>query len=133
MRARTTARKGAIAGCAYFPFRRRSRFQCIGQQRFLSGEKAMFVTIDVANTAVFEHRRSQIHSNCRSVEAISDTASSSMRDVEGWESLDFLSVAGELNYGHNDPNLRSALTEYLLRDHTSHCCASTEQQRSVPL
>jgi hypothetical protein len=31
-----------------------SRFQCIGQQRFLSGEKAMFMTIGVANTAVFE-------------------------------------------------------------------------------
>jgi diaminobutyrate-2-oxoglutarate transaminase len=100
---------------------------------FLAGEKAMFVTIDVANTAVFEHRKSQTHSYWRSVEAISDNASSSMRDVERWESLDFLSVTGALNYGHNDPNLRSALTEYLLRDHISHCSASTEQQRSAPL
>jgi 4-aminobutyrate aminotransferase-like enzyme len=99
----------------------------------LSAEKTMFLTIDVANTAVFEHRKSQIHSYCRSVEAISDTASNSMREVEGWESLDFLSVTGALNYGYNDPNLRSALTEYLLRDHISHCCASTEQQRSAPL
>ena len=92
----------------------------------------MFVTIAVASTAVFEHRKSQVRSDCRSVDAIFHTASSSMPDVEGRESIDFLSVVGSLNNGQNDPNLRSALTEYLLRDGVSHCCATTEQQPSAP-
>jgi diaminobutyrate-2-oxoglutarate transaminase len=93
----------------------------------------MFVTIDVANTAVFEHRKAQVRSYCRNGDAIFDTASSIVRDGEGRESIDFLSAAGSLNYRHNDPNLRSALTEYLLRVGISHCCASTQQQRSAPL
>jgi diaminobutyrate-2-oxoglutarate transaminase len=93
----------------------------------------MFVTIAVANTALFEHRKSQVRSDRRSVEAIFDAESSIMPDVERWESIDFLSVVGSLNYRQNYPNLRSALTEYLLRNGISHCCASTEQQRSAPL
>lgn len=93
----------------------------------------MLVTIAVANTAVFEHRKSQVRSYSRGVHAIFDTASSIMPDVEEWESIDFLSVVGSLNYGHNDPNPRSVLTEYMLRDGISHCCASTEQQRIAPL
>jgi 4-aminobutyrate aminotransferase-like enzyme len=110
-----------------------SRFQCIGQQRFLSGEKAMFMTIGVANTAVFEHRKSQVRGYCRSIDAIFDTASGSlMRDVDGRQKTDFLSSAGSLNCGHNDPNLQPALTEYLMRDGLTHGCASTERQRSAP-
>jgi diaminobutyrate-2-oxoglutarate transaminase len=91
------------------------------------------VTIAVANTAVFEPRKSQVRSYCRSVDAIFDTASSILPGVEGLESIDFLSVVGSLNNGHKDPNLGSALTEYLLRDGISDRCASTEQQRSAPL
>ena len=33
----------------------------------------MSMTIDVANTAVFEHRKSQVRSYCRSIDAIFDT------------------------------------------------------------
>ena len=66
------------------------------------------------------------------LDAILDTAFGSiMRDVYGREYIDFLSSAGLLNYGHNDPNLRSALTEYLMRDCTTHVFAGTEQQRTA--
>jgi 4-aminobutyrate aminotransferase-like enzyme len=110
-----------------------SRFECIGQQRFLSGEKAMFMTIGVANTAVFEHRKSQVRGYCRSIDTIFDAASGSlMRDVDGRQNTDFLSSAGSLNCGHNNPNLQPALTEYLMRDGLTPGCAGTEQQRSAP-
>ena len=74
----------------------------------------MSMTIDVAITAVFDRRKSQVHNYCRSIDAIFDTASGSlMRDVDGREYTDFLSGAGSLNCGHNNPNLHSAFTEYL--------------------
>ena len=93
----------------------------------------MFMTIGVANTAVFEHRKSQVRGYCRSIVAIFDTVSGSlMRDVDGRRNTDFLSSAGSLNCVHKDPNLQPALTEYLMRDGLTHGCASTEQQRSAP-
>ena len=77
----------------------------------------MFVTIDVAHTAVFEQRKSQVRGYCRSISPIFDTGSASlMRAVDGRENTDFLPGAGSLNCGHYHPNLRAALTEYLMRD-----------------
>ena len=81
----------------------------------------MSMTIDVTNAAVFERRESRVRSYCRSVDAIFDTASGSiMRDVDGREYIDFLSGAGSLNYGHNDPDMRAALIEYLIRNGITH-------------
>jgi 4-aminobutyrate aminotransferase-like enzyme len=82
---------------------------------------------DVTNTAVFERRESQVRSYCRSVDAIFDTASGGiMRDLDGWEYIDFLSGTGSLNYGHNNPDKRAALIDYLIRDGITHGFASTE-------
>jgi hypothetical protein len=62
----------------------------------------MCTTIDLTNVPVFEHRESDVHSYCRKVDAILDTASGSfMRDVDDRECMDFLSGAGSMNYGHN--------------------------------
>ena len=91
----------------------------------------MFMTMDVANTAVFAHRKSQVRSYCRSIDAIFETTSGSLLRVEGRENTDFLSAAGSLSWGQNDPNLRPALTEYLMRDGVTHGCVSTEQQRTA--
>ena len=92
----------------------------------------MFVTIDVANTAVFEQRKSQVRGYFRSINAIFDTGSASlMRAVDGRENTDFLPGAGSLNCGHYHPNLRAALTEYLMRDGMTRGCAITEQQRTA--
>jgi 4-aminobutyrate aminotransferase-like enzyme len=75
----------------------------------------------VTNAAVFERRESHVRSYSRTVDAIFDTASGSiMRDVEGREYIDFLSGAGSLNYGHNDPDMRAALIDYLMRDGITH-------------
>ena len=92
----------------------------------------MFVTIDVAHTAVFEQPKSQVRGYCRSINAIFDTGSASlMRAVVGRENTDLLPGAGSLNCGHRHPNLRAALTEYLMRDGMTRGCASTEQQRTA--
>jgi 4-aminobutyrate aminotransferase-like enzyme len=87
----------------------------------------MSTTIDVTNTAVFARRESQARSYCRSVDAIFDTASGGiMRDLHGREYIDFLSGTGSLNYGHNKPDKRAALIDYLMRDGITHGCAGTE-------
>jgi diaminobutyrate-2-oxoglutarate transaminase len=50
-----------------------------------------------------------------------DTASGSvMRTRDGREYIDFLAGAGSLNYGHNDPDLKRALIEYVSRDGIAH-------------
>jgi len=87
----------------------------------------MSTTIDVTNTAVSERRESQVCSYCRSVDAIFDTASGGiMRDLDGWEYIDFLSGTGSLNYGRNNPDKRAALIDYVMGDGITHGCASTE-------
>jgi 4-aminobutyrate aminotransferase-like enzyme len=104
----------------------------LGLNDFSAGEMATATTHNLTNAAVFERRESHVRSPCQSVDAILDTAFGSiMRDVDGRGHIDFLSSAGLLNYGHNDPNLRSALTEYLMRDGMTHGCAGTEQQRTA--
>jgi hypothetical protein len=79
------------------------------------------VTIQVTNAAVFERRESQVRSYCRSVDAIFGTASGRiMRDVGRREYIDYLSGTGSLNYGHNDPDMRAALIDYLTRGGITH-------------
>jgi diaminobutyrate-2-oxoglutarate transaminase len=81
----------------------------------------MSTTIEETKTWVFERRESHVRSYCRIVNAIFDTAYGSiMRDIDGREYIDFLSGAGSLNYGHNDPDMRTALIEYLMRDGITH-------------
>ena len=78
------------------------------------------MTIEIANTAVFEGGKSHVRSYCLSVAPYvtpnSDiTRGSTTRDVDGGEYIDFPSGADPLDDGKVDPNLRSALTEYLMR------------------
>ena len=75
----------------------------------------MFVTIDGANTAVFEHRKSQICRYCRSVKSDLRHRSGSLVRA-GRENTHFVSGASSLNCGANNPNLHAVLTEYLIHD-----------------
>jgi len=43
-----------------------------------------------------------------------------MTDTQGREYIDFLAGAGALNYGHNDPDLKSALLNYVSNDGITH-------------
>lgn len=70
---------------------------------------------------VFATKESQVRSYCRSFDAVLTTARGSVvRDVQGREYIDFLAGAGSLNYGHNDPDLKQALLDYITGDGIAH-------------
>lgn len=70
---------------------------------------------------IFENLESEVRSYCRSWPVTFDRASGSrMWDVDGREYLDFFAGAGALNYGHNHPDLRAPLLDYLSSDRVVH-------------
>ncbi len=63
---------------------------------------------------IFQRSESEVRYYCRRFPAVFDKASGSyIFDEKGKGYLDFFSGAGALNYGHNNPYLINALTEYL--------------------
>ncbi|MGC5035210.1 MULTISPECIES: diaminobutyrate--2-oxoglutarate transaminase [unclassified Streptomyces] len=74
-----------------------------------------------ADTAVFDELESAVRTYCRRFPAVFTRASGHrMWDAAGREYIDFLSGAGALNYGHNPPELRAALIDYLRADGPVH-------------
>lgn len=70
---------------------------------------------------VFDRLESEVRSYCRSFRTVFTKASNALLwDKAGKEYIDFFAGAGALNYGHNNPRLRSKLIEYLLRDGVTH-------------
>jgi diaminobutyrate-2-oxoglutarate transaminase len=70
---------------------------------------------------IFERRESAVRSYCRNLDAVlTGGRGSVVWDVDGVEYLDFLGGAGALNYGHNDPDMRAALLEYIAGDGIAH-------------
>lgn len=70
---------------------------------------------------IFDRRESRVRSYCRGVPATFTSASGSvLTDSDGREYLDFLAGAGALNYGHNDPDMKAALLDYVSRDGVAH-------------
>lgn len=66
---------------------------------------------------VFENIESAVRSYCRRFPAVfSKARNASLEDESGRQYIDFLSGAGALNYGHNNPEVRDRLVEYLLSD-----------------
>lgn len=79
---------------------------------------AGFVTV---GDDVVERRESRVRSYCRTYDAVFVRASGCvMYDSVGRPYLDFLAGAGSLNYGHNDPDLKAVLLEYIERDGVAH-------------
>jgi diaminobutyrate-2-oxoglutarate transaminase len=73
------------------------------------------------DTEIFEMRESAARSYCRLWPAVFDRAvGSSVFDESGARYLDFFAGAGALNYGHNDPDMKRALVDYLSRDGVAH-------------
>ncbi len=72
-------------------------------------------------TEVFEKYESNVKSYCRTFPKVFDRAKSSKLYTEcKRELIDFFSGAGALNYGHNDPLMKTKLIEYLSLDGISH-------------
>ncbi len=68
-------------------------------------------------TYVFDQHESAVRGYCRRFETVFASAHGSiMRDVQGREFIDFLSACGSLNYGHNDPDMASALIAHINRN-----------------
>lgn len=70
---------------------------------------------------IFDTLESQVRSYCRGWPVVLDRAAGSwMYGEDGQPYLDFFSGAGALNYGHNHPELKQSLLEYLQRDGVTH-------------
>lgn len=71
--------------------------------------------------AIFEQLESEVRSYCRSFPTVFTKArGSKIWDENGKEYLDFLSGAGSLNYGHNNPKMKQKLVDYILNDNITH-------------
>lgn len=72
-------------------------------------------------TSTFERLESKVRSYSRSFPCRFDRAQgASLQDAEGRSYTDFLSGCSSLNYGHNDPDLKAALIDYIQRDGIAH-------------
>jgi diaminobutyrate-2-oxoglutarate transaminase len=71
--------------------------------------------------SIFTERESNVRSYCRSFPTVFTTAAgSTLRDAGGRRFLDFLSGAGTLNYGHNNPRIKDRLVDYVAKDGIVH-------------
>lgn len=70
---------------------------------------------------IFERLESNVRGYCRSFPTVFHSARNAvLTDEEGREYVDFLSGAGTLNYGHNNPILKEKLLQYLQSDGLVH-------------
>jgi diaminobutyrate-2-oxoglutarate transaminase len=73
------------------------------------------------NDAVFTRRESNVRSYCRRLGVVFDTARGSLiTDESGRQYVDFLAGCASLNYGHNDPDMKQALLDHIMRDGIAH-------------
>ncbi len=64
--------------------------------------------------SIFDEWESEVRGYVRSFPVVFDTAHGSfLVDQDGTEYIDFFSGASALNYGHNNPNFKPALIDYL--------------------
>lgn len=67
---------------------------------------------------VFEKNESEVRSYCRKYPVIFDKGlNSELYSVDGRRYIDFLAVAGSMNYGHNNPEIKDEILTYLQDDH----------------
>lgn len=77
--------------------------------------------MNINEASIFETLESEVRSYCRDWPAVFTSASGSwIRDENGRDYLDFFAGAGALNYGHNNPVLKSALVDYIMNDGITH-------------
>ncbi|ERT15094.1 hypothetical protein O185_00205 [Photorhabdus temperata J3] len=79
------------------------------------------MTSDSNSFRTFENYESNVRSYCRDYPTIFNTASNALLiDNQGESWIDFLSGAGSLNYGHNNPLLKKSLLDYIQQDGITH-------------
>ena len=71
--------------------------------------------------SIYERRESEARSYCRGMPATFVKAQGSIMTAEdGTDYVDFLAGCSSLNYGHNDPDMKAALIEYISNDGMAH-------------
>lgn len=71
----------------------------------------------MANLNVFESYESKVRSYCRKYPVeFKKAINAELYSVDGVRYIDFLDVAGSLNYGHNNPYIKKAILDYLAED-----------------
>ena len=71
--------------------------------------------------SVFDRLESNVRGYCRSFPTTFSTAhNATLVDADDTEYIDFLAGAGTLNYGHNNPDIKERLVEYLESDGVLH-------------
>lgn len=76
---------------------------------------------DRGTPAEFDEMESSVRTYCRLFDRIFSRASgATMFDQHGRRHIDFLSGAGTLGYGHNNPHIKAAVIEYLQADGVLH-------------
>lgn len=72
-------------------------------------------------TEIFEENEAEVRSYCRSFPTVFTVANgATLKDAEGEDYIDFLAGAGVLNYGHNNPSIKSKVMQYLMGDGIVH-------------
>ena len=67
---------------------------------------------------IFESTESEVRSYCRKYPVVfSKAKNAEIFSADGERYIDFLAVAGSLNYGHNKPEIKAKILEYLREDH----------------
>ena len=73
------------------------------------------------STRIFEQLESEVRSYCRDIPVLFRTASGhTLIDESGEHYIDFLAGAGALNYGHNHPELRALIIDYMSSNGITH-------------
>jgi len=70
---------------------------------------------------IFDERESEIRAYCRVYPVVFDKAENSRQtDENGKEYIDFFAGAGVLNFGHNNPRMKTAVIEYMQNNGVTH-------------
>jgi diaminobutyrate-2-oxoglutarate transaminase len=81
----------------------------------------MATTATITPMTTFERVESRVRSYSRSFPKVFDRAlGATIYDTNGKAFTDFLAGCSTLNYGHNDPDLKAALIEYISNDGIAH-------------
>lgn len=71
--------------------------------------------------SIYDNNESSVRSYCRKFPAEFDYARNAvLNDGEGKSYIDFFAGAGAMNFGHNNPYIKSAIMDYLGQDHIIH-------------
>ncbi len=80
---------------------------------------------------IFDEIESEVQCYARSFPRLFHKAQGEyLYDMEGNQYLDFLSGAGTLNYGHNNPVFKKKLIEYIESDGITHDSTFTPKPRA---